>query len=197
MVAVGKVDKDQQYHSNRHWYYQQSAPVIVLPPIVPQQAIPPVAPLPPNLPAIIPPLPGNPQGDFEHVLEFIIGLNTQAKRDHILQNAGCTVVDDLLYVETDSLLSCLEADTPIISKTRLKTLKKWTEDTFDIYQSVDIADFTLDICKENQHAMEKVVNRWLAAQQRKLRVRISCETLMVTMINDQRETWVNNASQSD
>jgi hypothetical protein len=89
------------------------------------------------------------------VLEFIIGLDTQPKRDKILLNAGCTVVEDLLYVESESLLSCLELDTPILSKTRLKTLKKWAEDTFDVFGTVDIAGFTLDVCKVNQRTMAR------------------------------------------
>jgi hypothetical protein len=40
-------------------------------------------------------------------------------------------------------------------KTRLNTLKKWTEDTFDVYQTVDISDFTLDACRENQWVMAR------------------------------------------
>jgi hypothetical protein len=55
--------------------------VPILPPPVVQPVLPPPGPLPPNLPAIIPPLPGDPIGDFDHILEFIIGLDTQAKRD--------------------------------------------------------------------------------------------------------------------
>jgi hypothetical protein len=35
-------------------------------------------------------------------------------------------------VETDNLLLRLEADTPIIAKIRLKTLKKGVEDMYDI-----------------------------------------------------------------
>jgi hypothetical protein len=61
----------------------------------------------------------------------------------------------LYYVELESILLCLDADTPIISKTRLKTLKKWTEDTYDVYGTVVTADFTLNICKENQRAMAR------------------------------------------
>jgi hypothetical protein len=66
----------------------QQPPQVILPPVVQQQILPPPGPLPPNLPAIIPPLPDNPQSDFEHGLEFIIGLDTQQKRDRILVNAG-------------------------------------------------------------------------------------------------------------
>jgi hypothetical protein len=122
-----------------------------LPPIVQQQQlIIPAVPRPPHFPAVVPLIPGNPQGDFEHVLEFIIGLDTQAKRDCVTVTAGCVTVEDLLYVEMENLLECLELDTPIIAKTCLKTLKKWTEDMFDLSGMVDVADFTLDICKENQ-----------------------------------------------
>jgi hypothetical protein len=46
-------------------------------------------------------------------------------------------------------------DTPTISKTRLKTLKKWAEDTFDVFGMVDIADFTLDVFKEKQCTMAR------------------------------------------
>jgi hypothetical protein len=73
---------------------------------------------------VIPPMPGDPISDFEHVLEYIIGLDTQQKRDCVMVTAGCTTVDNLLYVETENLLLCLEVDTSIIAKTRLKTLKK-------------------------------------------------------------------------
>jgi hypothetical protein len=82
----------------------QQPGAVILPPVIQQPVIQPPGPLPPNLPAIVPLLPGNPQGDFEHVLEFIIGLDTQAKRDRFLVNAGCTTVEDLIYVETDSLV---------------------------------------------------------------------------------------------
>jgi hypothetical protein len=59
------------------------------------------------------------------------------------------------FDKSDSLRQCLEVDTPIISKTRLKTLKKWAEDTYDIEGDVDIANFTLQVCKENQRAMAR------------------------------------------
>jgi hypothetical protein len=127
----------------------------LLPAVIQQQVVVPPGPRPPNFPAIIPPLPGSPQGDFEHVLEYIIGLDTQAKRDCVMVTAGCVTVEDLLYVETKNLLACLEADTPIMAKTRLKTLKKWTEDMFDLSGDVDVANFTLDVCKENQWAIAR------------------------------------------
>jgi hypothetical protein len=38
---------------------------------------------------------------------------------------------------------CLEADTPIIAKTQLKTLKKWAEEMFDVDGAVNVADFMI------------------------------------------------------
>jgi hypothetical protein len=122
-----------------------------LPPIVQQQQLI-ILPRPQNFTAVVPPLPGKPQGDFEHLLEFTIGLDARAKRDCVTLTAGCVNVGDLLYVEMESLLECLELDTPIIAKTCLKTLNKWTEDMFDLSGTVDVAEFTLDICTENQQA---------------------------------------------
>jgi hypothetical protein len=73
---------------------------------------------------VIPPIPLDDIGAFAHLLEYIIGLDTQPKRDKVLITAGCMTAENLLYVETDNLLGCLEADTPIIAKTRLKTFEK-------------------------------------------------------------------------
>jgi hypothetical protein len=66
---------------------QQAPGSEALPLIVIQQVVQPPGPLPPSLPAIVPPLKGDPQGDFEHILEFILGLDTQAKWVRIIVNA--------------------------------------------------------------------------------------------------------------
>lgn len=55
-------------------------------------------------PPVIPPIPNNPAGAFLHVLEHVIGLDTQPKRDKVTLTAGVTEAEGLLYVETDSLL---------------------------------------------------------------------------------------------
>lgn len=65
---------------------------------------------------------------FNGVLEHIIGLDTQAKRNTVTAGAGVTVVEDLLEVDMESLLDCLTANTTVIAKTRLKTLKRWAEE---------------------------------------------------------------------
>jgi hypothetical protein len=92
-------------------------PPLVPPPVVPPQVVP--------IQALVPPIPVDPQGVFLHVLEHVIGLDTQAKRDGVTVNAGCMTTDDLMYVETDSLMDCLNPTTTIVAKTRIKTLKKW------------------------------------------------------------------------
>jgi hypothetical protein len=74
------------------------------------------------------------------VLEYIIGLDTPQKGDQVLVMAGCQTVEDLLYVKTENPLTCLADDTPIVAKTRLKTLKKWTEETYDVNRFVVVAD---------------------------------------------------------
>jgi hypothetical protein len=86
-----------------------------------------------------------------------VGLDTQPKRECVTVTAGCVTCEDLLYIETENLLSCLAVDTLIIAKTCFKTLKKWTEEMFDINGFVDVADFTIDICKENQRAIARTV----------------------------------------
>jgi hypothetical protein len=58
-------------------------------------------------------------------------------------------------METDNVLVCLEADTPIIAKNKLKPLKKRVEAMYDISGSVDIHAFTLEICKEHQRAIAR------------------------------------------
>jgi hypothetical protein len=136
----------------------------VLPPLVPPPIVLPpgpvtiVAPIVPNVAPpvpVIPPIPADPQGVFEHVLEYVVGLGTQAKWDCVIVAAGCVTADDLMYVETDNLIACLDPATSIIAKTRLKTLKKWVEEFFDVNGVVDVADFTADICRSNERETTK------------------------------------------
>jgi hypothetical protein len=110
-------------------------------------------------PAAIPLIPADPQGAFLHVLEHIIGLNTQAKWDCVTITDGCLTADDLMYVETDSLIACLDQATSIIAKTRLKTMKKWVEDAYDVDRSVDISQFIANVYRETQHAINAHTNR--------------------------------------
>jgi hypothetical protein len=137
-------------------------PVGLVQPVIPpvglvHPVIPPVGLVQPvNPPVVIPPIPVDPQGAFVYVLEHVIGLDTQAKRDCVTHVAGCIIAEDLMRVETDSLINCLDPTTSIISKTRLKTMKKWVEDTHDIHGVVDIALFNAGICRYNQCAIAQM-----------------------------------------
>jgi hypothetical protein len=174
-------------------------PVIPLPPVVPPP-IPPVIPPPPApvvplLPgaglapaaivptAVIPPIPADPQGAFLHVLEHIVGMDTQVKRDSVTVTAGCVKADDLMYVETESLINCLDPATSIIAKTHLKTLKNWVEDSFDIHGIVDVAMFMADVCRESQRA----IARTLKPSTTQAETSVTKEKLSVW--NGRRETW--------
>jgi hypothetical protein len=101
-------------------------------------------------------MPDDQPGAFLYVLEHIIGLDTPAKRDRVTVNAGITTAEDLLYVEMDSMIECSTNNTTIIAKTRLKTLKKWAEDEYDIEGNVDVRKFTKIFVrkdKEVSHAL--------------------------------------------
>jgi hypothetical protein len=95
----------------------------VLPPVIPpvglvQPVFPPVGLGHPVIPpVVIPPIPVDPQGAFSHVLKHVIGLDTQEKRDFVTHIAGCVTAEDLLYVETNSFIDCLDPSSSIISKT--------------------------------------------------------------------------------
>jgi hypothetical protein len=104
---------------------------------------------------IVPDIPEDDQGAFVWVLEHVIGLDTDAKRQRVTVNAGCTTAEDLLMVETDSLVDCLTNNTSILSKTKLKTLKRWAEEEYDIEGSVDIRKFTVGVCRERQRQLAR------------------------------------------
>jgi hypothetical protein len=66
--------------------------------------------------AMPPAIPDDPEQDFVHVLQHIIGLDTVAKRERVTVQAGVTTVENLLDVETDGLMECLTANTSIMAK---------------------------------------------------------------------------------
>jgi Reverse transcriptase (RNA-dependent DNA polymerase) len=114
---------------------------------------------PPPQNVVIPPIPPEPDAAFQHVLQYIIGLNTPPKRDRVTQRGGVTVVEDLLLVDMDSLLECLTENTSVMAKTRLKTLKLWAEEQHDINHHIDIRDFTEEVCREKQMKIAKAITK--------------------------------------
>jgi hypothetical protein len=97
-----------------------------------------------------PPIPHDPPGAFQWVLTHIIGFNTQEQRGRIITRGGVTTIMDLIMIDMDQLLGCLTTNTTVMSKTKLQTLKRWAEEQYDTYHGINIADFTIDVCRE-QH----------------------------------------------
>jgi predicted methyltransferase MtxX (methanogen marker protein 4) len=75
---------------------------------------------------------------FEYVSEHVIGLDTQAKRDRILINAGVRNAYNLLLIDIEGLTDNLTATTSGLVKMRLKTLRKCAEETQDTFSDVAI-----------------------------------------------------------
>ena len=107
----------------------------------------------PNIPII----PIDPEGAFTHVLEHVIGLDTQAKRDRIT-NTGIRTAEDLMLIDMEGLMDCISVNTiSIMVRTRMKTMKKWVEEEFDVEGegNVDISKFTIEVCKEKQREISR------------------------------------------
>jgi hypothetical protein len=92
-----------------------------------------------------PPIPHDPPGAFQWILTHIIGFNTQEQRGRII-----TSIMDLIMIDMEQLLGCLTTNTTVMSKTKLQTLKRWAEEQYDTYHEINIADFTIDVCREQQ-----------------------------------------------
>jgi hypothetical protein len=69
-------------------------PPIQLPP---PPNVPIFPPIPPPMP-VIPPIPPAPAAAFAHVLQYIVGLDTPAKRDRVINRGGVATVNDLLLI---------------------------------------------------------------------------------------------------
>jgi hypothetical protein len=132
--------------------------------------------------ALIPPIPDEPEAAFLHVLEHVIGLDTAAKRDRVTQNGGVRMIEDLLFVEIDLVIDGLTANTSALAKTRLKTLKLWAEEQFDIDGTVDISHFTAEVCRERQRGIAKSSR---SSDQDKSTVKDKLNTF-----NGKRENWL-------
>jgi hypothetical protein len=104
---------------------------------------------------IIPHILVDPTDLFAHVIEHIIRLDTQVKRDRVIVCGSVTTVDGLLLVDMDRLLDCLTDATSVMAKTHSKTLKMWAEEQFDINQQVNIQEFTEVTCCEKQMKVVK------------------------------------------
>jgi hypothetical protein len=105
--------------------------------------------------AVIPPIPADDFAAFEHVLEHVIGLDTQAKRDRVLINIGVQNAYQLLLMDMDGLIEGLTVNTSGLSKMRLKAMRKWAEEEQDTFGEVDIRRFTLPVCEIQQRIIAR------------------------------------------
>jgi hypothetical protein len=105
--------------------------------------------------AVSPVVPDDPDGAFTYVLQHVVGLDTQAKRDRVTINAGVTNVMALLLIDTEGLVEGLTATTTGLAKMRLKTMKRWAEEQYDLNGDVDVRAFTIEVCSEKQMSMAR------------------------------------------
>ena len=74
--------------------------------------------------ATIPPFPADLVGQFDHSLENVIILTTVNMRNIILIGTGVTTIHDLLLIDKESLVNACKEATTVMSKMKLKTLKR-------------------------------------------------------------------------
>ena len=86
----------------------------------------------------IPAYPGGVEDNFIHNLEHIIGLDTAAQRAKITVNAGIVTIHDLLWIDEDAIIDSFTNTTSAMCKTRMRTLKRWTQDRHDDRDPIDI-----------------------------------------------------------
>jgi hypothetical protein len=70
-------------------------------------------------------------------------------------------------------------------KTKLKTLKHWAEDTYDVLGTIDVRDFTADICRDLQRTLARST-KTSVEQSDKTAAREKLATF-----NGKRENWLN------
>jgi hypothetical protein len=91
------------------------------------------------------------------------------------------MIEDLLLVEIDLVIDGLTANTSALAKTRLKTLKLWAEEQFDIDGTVNISHFTTEVCREWRRGIAKSSQ---SSDQDKSTVKDKLNTF-----NGKRENW--------
>jgi hypothetical protein len=93
------------------------------------------------------------QAHFIDILRNVVGL-TDAQSNHIVDVGGVSVVDTLLEVQENDLLTCFERNNKpsLLSVSCLKGLMYWTHEPIDVFGDkcvVDIQRFTPEECKRS------------------------------------------------
>jgi hypothetical protein len=73
----------------------------------------------------------------------------------VIVNAGVTTAFDLLLIDMEGLSDGIKATNSGLAKMRLKTLRKWAEEIYDLNGIIDIRDFTAAVCAEKQMGMTR------------------------------------------
>jgi hypothetical protein len=87
----------------------------------------------------------------------------------------------------ESLLDCLTDNTSIMAKTRLKTLKLWAEESYDIDHTITIANFTEEKCREKQMKIAKATSKTKTSGSEST----SSGKEKLRNFNGKRENWQN------
>ena len=106
----------------------------------------PLPPVPQAFPAF--PLPRTNEDDFEHALQYVTNLVTPAQRTRVTEIAGVTTADDLLYIDEESLLTTVSSSMTIISKMRLKAMKRWAKEQDTLGNEINICNFTPEVFRK-------------------------------------------------
>jgi hypothetical protein len=138
-------------------------------------------------PVVIPAVPVDPEDAFLHILEHFIGLDTVAKRERVTVTAGVRTIDDIMYVKIDRLIGILTANTSVITATRLKTLKQWAEDEYDLEGFNDVGRFTTEVCRERQRTIAQTTKTGGTTGERSADTKATLPNF-----NGKRENWLKS-----
>ena len=100
-------------------------------------------------------LPKTNKADFNHVLEHVTILGTPSQRLRIRATSGAMTDNNLLYIDKELLLKTVTATTAVMSKIKLKALKRWTKEQETLGNKIDIHKFTLNVYRKIQQELSK------------------------------------------
>ena len=98
----------------------------------------------------IPPYPGGAGANFQHNLQYIIGLPTLIQIQRITINGGITKIEDLLLVDEEAIINSFTNNTSAMCKTRMRTLKRWAQERSDDQKPLNMVLFTPLVCRARQ-----------------------------------------------
>jgi hypothetical protein len=93
------------------------------------------------------------QAHFINILRNVVGL-TDAQSNRIVEVGGVSIVDTLLEIQENDLLTCFERNSKpsLLSVSRLKGLMYWTREQINVFGDkcvIDVQKFTPEECKRS------------------------------------------------